>query len=790
MARQRSRKSTNRALKRRNKEFAKRVAHSRAQTAIVEDQGPQPDLQAVYSLLRQNDVDEETLCALDDLLSPFTPLKRAQIVIQAIDSVSNSDKPIRYLGIRMAIRLLYPYWPREGQADAIYHVLYEKKDLVLIAATSFGKSLILQSVSLLRPDSMAIIVIPLNQIGKDQLEVIEKRGGNPCFLSGESNNPATLNRIREGEFTHLFISPELAITQPVINVLQTPSLLRNIRLVAIDEAHLVHHWGDNFRTNYAHLMRLRISLGKRIPWFACSATIPPITIRMLKERCGFPADVTLLRNPVDRPELIWSIGLLPPNGGSKFEALRFLFWPDSRHKYPSTQSPQRIRPCEIPKTIIFFNTRQEAHNAHEAIIQFLRTHPHFQYSKRMCLDMLKVYTRDTPEFDKKSIISKLQILGEECPIRVIFATEALGMGVDMPDIRRVIQYKLTTSDEPSVLWQRGGRACRDHQPGEVILLAEHWTFGSRPSPDKTTQGSSQQEGCPSQSQSQSQQSTVIVDSTQKDGDESGPDEDIEETIRRPTGRAAALKNAKRRANMPHFWYHLINNDSNCIRDAFLHYFDEPARFTTAKQQRHRCCSKCDTALSWGVVSLDNYPHCYLHSEKAPRTCPIGKKVIKAVREWALEKANIRFASARFTPRVEMIIPPAIQKVIEANATLLLSMSNIEKHLNNWRFLKEYGEEFLVAITAVTQTRPKSLSKAQFELHKRVSYPAFETYPQSPSTQAPSLHNFELTNPQACRQFDGENTIPASSLSKQSGTFQHAVRSPKRPRLMDVTNTIR
>jgi hypothetical protein len=48
-----------------------------------------------------------------------------------------------------AIRLLYPYAPRDGQVEALYHLIYRREDLILIARTSFGKSMILQAVSVL-----------------------------------------------------------------------------------------------------------------------------------------------------------------------------------------------------------------------------------------------------------------------------------------------------------------------------------------------------------------------------------------------------------------------------------------------------------------------------------------------------------------------------------------------------------------------------------------------------------------------------------------------------------------
>jgi superfamily II DNA helicase RecQ len=55
---------------------------------------------------------------------------------------------------------------------------------------------------------------------------------------------------------------------------------------------------------------------------------------------------------------------------------------------------------------------------------------------------------------------------------VIFATEALGLGVNLLDVRRVILYGLLKGGEPTIMWQRGGRASRDEQDGEIVLLID------------------------------------------------------------------------------------------------------------------------------------------------------------------------------------------------------------------------------------------------------------------------------------------------------------------------------
>src|SRR3981189_72817 len=76
-----------------------------------------------------------------------------------------------------AIQLLYPYAPREGQRNALRQLIYKRKDLILIAKTSFGKSMILQAVSILIRKSTTVVVLPLDQIGLEQAEYITRIGG-------------------------------------------------------------------------------------------------------------------------------------------------------------------------------------------------------------------------------------------------------------------------------------------------------------------------------------------------------------------------------------------------------------------------------------------------------------------------------------------------------------------------------------------------------------------------------------------------------------------------------------
>jgi DEAD/DEAH box helicase len=175
-------------------------------------------------------------------------IKRAQsIITQAV----GKDTVIQMDAIDEAIASLYPYKPKPGQREALHHLIYSRKDLILIAGTGFGKSMILQAVSLLIQRSITLVILPLNQVGDEQCEFIRQIGGLPCFLNSETIGPKLLNEVQQGCFTHVLISPELAINDDFRPIASLPSFKQQVSLVVVDEAHLVYHWGRAFRTVYS-----------------------------------------------------------------------------------------------------------------------------------------------------------------------------------------------------------------------------------------------------------------------------------------------------------------------------------------------------------------------------------------------------------------------------------------------------------------------------------------------------------------------------------------------------------
>lgn len=97
------------------------------------------------------------------------------------------------------------------QLEAFQH-LYKKKDVILVAKRGFGKSLIFQSMPLLREGGIALLVYPQAALEKAQhMDISTLPGVKSFILNGRTNTIENLRRVASGEFTHILTSPEIAV---------------------------------------------------------------------------------------------------------------------------------------------------------------------------------------------------------------------------------------------------------------------------------------------------------------------------------------------------------------------------------------------------------------------------------------------------------------------------------------------------------------------------------------------------------------------------------------------------
>ena len=219
--------------------------------------------------------------------------------------------------------------------------------------------------------------------------------------------------------------------------------------LVIDEAHLVYVWRQ-FRTNYASLSRMR-TLWPKIPIMTLSATFAPHVAGYVHKSLELMTGAKLIRRQIDRPNVYLARRAI--TNQSTFEDLDFII--------PNYACDIRM----IPKTMIFVDSRPMVCTLTDYLL------------KKLALAWLRSGVEEPEDVvaDYTSILSderRTQVLAKfrEGSCRVIACTDAAGMGIDIRDVKRVIQWKATSILNLASYFQRVGRAGRAPSCESVAIM--------------------------------------------------------------------------------------------------------------------------------------------------------------------------------------------------------------------------------------------------------------------------------------------------------------------------------
>ncbi|GIV08093.1 MAG: ATP-dependent DNA helicase RecG [Fimbriimonadales bacterium] len=315
---------------------------------------------------------------------------------------------------------------REGQEEAIRAAL-EGKRVLLVQPTGWGKSLVYQMIAAVK--GLTLVFSPLRALMRDQVRQANERFGLRAEtvnsdMDDESQRLA-LERAARGELDLLYIAPE-RLQNPLWQEFQSQL---PIRAVVIDEAHCVSMWGHDFRPEYRRIVNLVRLLPREVPVVAVTATATPRVEADVRKQIGEPFH--LLRGRLMRPNL----------------RLRVVRTESEAHKLAWLAHLLRTIPGS---GLIYTATRHSS----EIVAQFLQSQG------------LPVRYYHAGLGEERAALEQ-QLMANA--LKALAATNALGMGLDKPDLRFVIHYETPTS--PLHYYQEIGRAGRDGHESHCILLA-------------------------------------------------------------------------------------------------------------------------------------------------------------------------------------------------------------------------------------------------------------------------------------------------------------------------------
>jgi ATP-dependent DNA helicase RecQ len=353
-----------------------------------------------------------------------------------------ADSPI--VNLQSSIdNVLHRYWGyssfRPLQREAIDAVLASRDSLVVLP-TGGGKSLCFQLPALLDlaaqgSEPLALVISPLIALMKDQVDGLVAQGvAAACLHSGQTSaeRQAALDQVRSGACRLLYVAPERAVGATSDGFAALVGR-REVRYIAIDEAHCISQWGHDFRPEYRQLRALRDRFGE-IAFHAFTATATPRVRADIVSELALRQPVELV-GPFDRPNLVYRV---VPRADGRRQIQQVL----SRH------------PNEAG--IIYCLSRKEVETMAESLKgEGVRALP---YHAGLA-DQVRHQNQDA-------------FLNEDADVMV--ATVAFGMGIDRSNVRFVIHAGAPRSLEH--YQQEAGRAGRDGLSSECVLISSPADF--------------------------------------------------------------------------------------------------------------------------------------------------------------------------------------------------------------------------------------------------------------------------------------------------------------------------
>jgi ATP-dependent DNA helicase RecQ len=325
------------------------------------------------------------------------------------------------------IKVLKKYWGFEEFRDSqkkIIDLVLQKKEVIALLPTGGGKSLCYQLPAVLM-EGTCLVISPLIALMEDQVNQLLKRGIKAAYINSSlhyKDIDRILDNVIYGNIKILYLSPERLKTTLFIERFK----MMNISFVAVDEAHCISEWGNDFRPEYRNISTLR-KLNKDLSFIALTATATPDVIEDIEEQLSFKES-----NKIKKSFIRNNINYSVVNAFNKEKVLVKLLTNECSIIYVRNRKKTK----ELSK---FLNSKNYKTDYYHAGLDFRqRSEKQNRWIKN--------------EFD------------------TMIATNAFGMGIDKPDVKTVIHFDLP--DTLEAFYQESGRAGRNGIASYSIILKD------------------------------------------------------------------------------------------------------------------------------------------------------------------------------------------------------------------------------------------------------------------------------------------------------------------------------
>lgn len=331
-----------------------------------------------------------------------------------------------HLNISEAERTLHKFWGypafRPGQKEII-EAVFQGSDVLALLPTGGGKSLCYQIPALMM-DGLTVVISPLKALMSDQVSNLKQRGIAAELINSnlsEAEINTIIDRVAMNKIDLLYVAPERLLSE------KFTALLEHIKiaLIAVDEAHCISEWGHDFRPAYAKIADIRKLTSA--PMLALTATATPKVQDQISSALKLYQPKRIIGSYV-RPNLSYR---------KKCS--------NSKHK-----DLLELLSAKSQSAIVYVTTRRSCNE----LAKFLR-------DNGLPAD---AYHAGLTTLEREAVQEKWT----QSATHIMVATNAFGMGVDKANVRLVVHWNTPMS--PEALFQEAGRAGRDGEPAENILL--------------------------------------------------------------------------------------------------------------------------------------------------------------------------------------------------------------------------------------------------------------------------------------------------------------------------------